>query len=225
MKRIYLILLFSALANQLVSQKKFGEFISYYGSIQASIADNIQYGTKTRPNRIHIGLEVGGGMSVSKRFNLLLGLGFMQMKPNNTRSDYTICDGSPSCIPITVSNQLFLPFGFEYYLNTDRSPFQSFYSIKLVPSFSVTEKTEIIPFDADHAALPAIVKKNNGFKFQDFHFQIAINNEIGINQDYKIFIEPSASHSLLFRKEDFVNPDYMISLKIGFRFRGEKKND
>ena len=63
--------------------------------------------------------------------------------------------------------------------------------------------------------------KNNGFNFQDFHFQIAINNEFGLTENYKIYVEPSMSHTILFKKEDVVNPDYIIGLKIGFRYRKE----
>lgn len=216
---------FLLLATPLVSLgSNFGQFISYQANYHVSVLDNVQYGISTRPNKVHMGGGLGFGASINDMFNLLIGVDYMTIQPNNARSDYSFDLGYKSYQPFVTSAQLFLPIGFEYYSNTDRSPFQSFYSVHLIPSFSITEKMDIIPFDEFHIAQPNILIEDNGFKFQDFSLQIAINNEFSINENYKVFIEPSIRHSILFRAEDVVNPDYMLSIKIGFKFRGEGKN-
>lgn len=222
MRKLLLPLLACLLSVKTISaQSNFGDYKSYHFFFNSAIADNKQYGIDTSPRRYHWGIGAGASVSINDDFNLLLGLNYMLVKPNNTRSDYTFCTGA-SCLPISVSNQLFLPVGVEYYGNTDQSPFQMFYALRLVPAFSVTEVTEVIPFDEFHIAQPSYELKNNGFKFQDLQVQIAINNEFSINQKYKIYVEPSLSHSILFRSEDVINPDYMISLKVGFKIRTHK---
>jgi hypothetical protein len=222
MKNFKLLLFFVALSGtKLLAQSTFGEYKSLDVFLNFSLLDNNQYGPETVPRRLHFGGGVGGGISINDNFNLLLGLNFLQVKPNNTRSDYTFCPDL-SCLPIAVSNQLFLPIGAEYYTNTNQSPFQMFWALRLVPSFSVTEVTEIIPFDYYQSPRPSIFVKNNGFKFQDLQFQVAVNNEFSINQKYKIYVEPSVSHSILFRAEDAINADYIVSLKVGFKIRKRK---
>ncbi|MFT6715962.1 MAG: hypothetical protein ACJA0Q_000591 [Saprospiraceae bacterium] len=213
-----LFFIFVLLGTNLLGQSKFGEYKSYHFFINNALLDNKQYGIDTGPDKLHIGLGVGLGLSVHDEFNLLLGLNFMQVKPNNTPSDYSFCEDA-YCLPLPVSNQLFLPIGIEYYNNTDQSPFQLFYALKIVPAFSVTEVTEVIPFNVSRVQLASYEVKNNEFKFQDLHVQIALNNEFSINQKYKIYVEPSISHSILFKAEDIINPDYFISLKIGFKIR------
>ncbi|MFT6745996.1 MAG: hypothetical protein ACJAZ2_000334, partial [Glaciecola sp.] len=147
MKKITFILIILAFTGKcLQAQSQFAEYKSYDFFINNTLLDNKQYGPVTAPSRLHIGAGVGMGLSVNDNFNLLLGLNFLQVKPNNTRSDYTFCT-SASCVPISVSNQLFLPIGAEYYTNTNQSPFQLFYALRLIPAFSVTEVTEMIPFD------------------------------------------------------------------------------
>jgi hypothetical protein len=200
------------------AQSVFGQYKSYHAYIDNAILDNKQYGIGTYPVRLHVGGGIGVGFSINDNFNLLGGLSYMHVKPNNTKSDYSFCEDK-SCLPIAESNQIFLPIGIEYYKNTDRSPFQMFYTLKVVPAFSVTEVTEIVPYNVFREPQTSYKVTNNGFKFQDLQFRIALNNEFSINQKYKIYLEPSVSHSILFRTEDMINPDYIISLKVGFKIR------
>ena len=218
----FLTCLLLSITGNVLAQSSFGQFYSFSGNVHVCLLDNKQYGARTAPNKLHVGGGIGASASINDQFNLTLGLNYLTIQPNNARSDYSFDLGYPSYIPEVKSSQLFIPIGFEYYSNTDRSPFQSFYSIHLIPSFSITEVMNIIPFDEFHIAQPIITKKDNGFKFQDLHFQIAVNNEFSINENYKIFVEPALRHTILFKSEDVVNPDYMISLKVGFKFRGSK---
>jgi hypothetical protein len=215
---IFVIALLGLAGTEVRAQSSFGEYKSLDVFINNALLDNKQYGVITRPAKLHVGIGVGSGFSFSDNFNLLVGLNFMQVKPNNAHSDYTFCEDA-SCIPVAVSNQIFLPVGIEYYNNTDQSPFQIFYALRVVPAFSVTEVTEVTPFNKMREQQASYKVENNGFKFQDLHFQIALNNEFSINEKYKIYVEPSVSHSLLFRSEDVINPDYILSLKIGFKIR------
>lgn len=219
MKNLSLFLLLCVLfGTNARAQTKFGEYKSYFAFANNALLDNKQYGVETNPRKYHLGGGVGIGLSVNDNFNLLVGLNYMLVKPMNNRSDYSFCE-SPSCLPISASNQLFLPIGVEYYGNTDMSPFQLFYTLRLVPAFSVTEVTEVIPFDEFQSPQPSYQVENNGLKFQDLQIEIAINNEFSLSQKFKIYLEPSVSHSILFRAEDFINPDYVIALKVGFRIR------
>jgi len=222
MKNFKLLLFFVVLSGtKLLGQATFGEHKSLEAFVNLALLDNKQYGPETVPRRLHVGGGIGGSVSINDNINLLLGLNFLQVKPNNTRSDYSFCPDL-SCIPLALSNQLFLPIGAEYYTNTNQSPFQMFWALRLVPAFSMTEVTEIIPFDYNQSQQPSVFVKNNGFKFQDLQFQVAVNNEFSINQKYKIYVEPSVSHSILFRAEDAINADYIMSLKIGFKIRKRK---
>ena len=126
---------------------------------------------------------------------------------------------STYCYPEVTSHQIFIPIGFEYYTNTDRSTFQSFFNVHLIPSFSLSERREITPFDSSSVVALEPYTVTSGFGFQDLNLKIGLNNEFGINENLKVYIEPSVRHSLLFRKEDVVNPDWTISLKIGVKYR------
>jgi len=222
MKKLSFILFLSLISfSGLKAQSVFGQYRSYHVFVDNAILDNKQYGIGTTPARLHVGGGVGIGYSLSDNFNLLGGLSYMFVKPNNARSDYSFCQDA-SCLPIAKSNQISIPIGIEYYANTDHSPFQIFYSLKIVPAFSATEVTEIIPYSTLSEAQASYVVKNNGFKFQDLQFRIALNNEFSISHKYKIYLEPSVSHSVLFKTEDTINPDYIISLKIGFKVRKDQ---
>ena len=223
MKKTLLIIFaftFSAITSEL--KAGFGEFVSYHATIHTAILNNYQYGVSTSPNKLHIGLGVGGSASINSSFNLMYGLAYMKISPNNNNSDYSFCPDA-SCFPVVSSHQLFVPVGVEYYSNSDRSPFQSYFTISLVPAFSFSQESTITSYDKFNIEGETYTEKNNGFKFQDLHFQIAVNNEFSLDQNYKIYVEPSLSHTVLFKSEDTVNPDYMISIKIGFKFRGEGK--
>ena len=199
------------------AEAQFGRFVSYDFNVHLAAMDNYQYGTRTRPDRLHWGVGAGFGTSINDDFNLLIGVDWMTVNPNNTRSDYELCN-SPSCLPEVKSQQIFIPIGFEYYTNTDRSTFQSFFNVHLIPSFSLSETRNITPFDSMHVAQAPYTEKS-GFGFQDLNLKIGLNNEFGLNENLKIYVEPSVRHSLLFRSEDVVNPDWTISLKIGIRYR------
>lgn len=202
---------------------QFGQFMSYFANGHSALLDNYAYGTATRPDRFHYGGGGGMGASINDEFNLIIGVEFMRVTPNNTRSDYSFCgDAFEDCLPQVTSNQLFFPIGVEYYSNTDRSPFQSFYVVKLVPSISLTEKQSIATF-IDQVQVNRFDISNSGPKFQDLHFQLSVNNEFSIDQNHKIYVEPGVSHSLLFRDEDVVNPDYILSLRVGYKFRADAK--
>ena len=62
----------------------------------------------------------------------------------------------------------------------------------------------------------------SNFKFQDMHLELGLGGDISLSSKLKLFFEPSIQHSITFRKEDLVNPNYMISLKLGLRFRSVK---
>jgi hypothetical protein len=222
MKKIAIFLFFTLYAGkQSHSQTVFGEYKSLHAFVNTAILDNRQYGVVTGPPKLHIGGGLGASVSINDNFNLLGGLNFLQVKPNNTRSDYSFCE-SFSCLPMASSSQLFVPLGIEYYDNTDQSPFQMFYALRLIPSISISESMEVIPHDSENDPLPSYQVKDNGIKFQDLQIQIAINNEFSLSEKYKIYIEPSASHSILFRDEDVINPDFIISIKVGFKIRKRK---
>jgi hypothetical protein len=222
MKNYILLLCFSILFN-LATQAKINEFYNFGASVNLSMMDNFAYGASTNPNKLFIGGGLNYGFSLNEEFNLLVGLDFQSVAPNNARSDYEICDGSPSCLPESKSSQLYIPIGFEYYSNTNRSRFQSFYNVNLIPAFSVTENINITPYNTEHIAQASYKVSDNGFKFQNLFLSIGVNNEFGFNEKIKVFIEPSMRYSLLFKREDVVNPNYMIMVKIGFKYRGVKK--
>ena len=205
------------------SQAKFKEYYNYGASVNLSVMDNFAYGASTSPNRLFVSGSLNYGASLNDEFNLLIGLDFGTVSPNNATSDYKVCDGSPSCDAESHSFQFFLPIGFEYYTNTNRSKFQSFYVVNVIPAFSVTESVDITPYDINHIAQPTYTNKDNGFKFQNLYLSIGVNNEFGLSQKFKIFIEPSMKYSLLFKREDVVNPAYMLCLKIGCKFRTMSK--
>ena len=222
MKKLSLIVLFTIILN-IDSNAKFGEFYNYGGGVSVSIMDNFAYGAQTTPQKVYFGGGINYGMSLNEEFNLLIGLDFQSVAPNNARSDYEFCDGSPTCLPEAKSAQLYIPLGFEYYSNTNRSKFQSFYNAHLIPTFSVTESVKVTPFDLSHIAQTPYTVKDNGFKFQNLYLSIGVNNEFGINEKFKIFIEPSMRYSLLFKREDVINPDYMILIKVGCKYRALSK--
>ncbi len=204
-----------------VSKAGIGQFLSYQANVHAAALNNYQYGVSSS-SKLHVGGGIGGSVSLNSTFNLMLGFTYMKISPNNSNSDYSFCPDA-SCQPDVTSNQLFLPIGVEYYANTDRSPFQSFFTVSLVPAFSFSQSWAITSYNKSNIEVDFYTEEKKGFSFQDLHAQISVNNEFSLDEHYKIYIEPSLSHTVLFKAEDAVNPDYMISIKIGFKFRGEGK--
>ena len=84
-------------------------------------------------------------------------------------------------------------------------------------------KTEIFKQEDPDNILQIDTTTNNGLKFQDLHLEFSIGTEFSISDKFKLYFEPSVQHSTLFRKEDLINPNYMISFRLGLRLRSHKE--
>ncbi len=208
------------------SNAQINKYYSISGSVNTFLVDMQNYRAATNPPpKIAVGGGFAYGFSIREEFNMSLGLDFLSYKPNNSRGYYASCsddgDIDISCIPIVSTSQLYIPIGFEFYSNANYKPFHSFLILSLIPSFSITERTEMIVYNKYLFEDDRYLENNDGFKFQDFNLAVSICNDFNINEKYKLFIEPSIRLSLLFRNENFVNPNNTVGLKIGIRFRGE----
>ncbi|MBO72172.1 MAG: hypothetical protein CMD35_01025 [Flavobacteriales bacterium] len=165
--------------------------------------------------------------SYNKDINLKFGINYLETFINNDKKIHSICDQPDnSCWAESDMRYINLPVGIELYANKAKIQTKSYYGFRLIPMFSLQErliKTEIfIDQDPDNI-LQIDTTTKNGFKFQDLHLEFTIGTEFSINEEFKFYFEPSVQHSALFRKEDLINPNYMISFRLGIRFRSHKQ--
>lgn len=194
---------------------------SIYG--QGSALSN--YRTIEVQNKAYFSGGLDFGTSVSNSLNLKFGLHFIETYLNNDKQIHSICEQpDQSCFAESNVKYINFPIGIELYSNSSRLESKSYYNFRLIPMFSSQEiviKSEI--FSEPEFYLDVDSSLNSKFKFQDLHFEFSIGADISITKTLKFYFEPSVQHSILFRKEDLVNPNYMISLRIGLRTRHSKK--
>ena len=162
--------------------------------------------------------------SYDKDLNLRFGIHYMETFINNDKLFHSICNQPDnSCWVESDMRYLSLPLGIELYANKAKIKTKSYYLFRLIPMFSSQEriiKTEVFKEPQHYVDTANIV--HNGLKFQDLHFEFSIGTEFSINDIYKVYFEPAVQHSMLFRKEDLVNPNYIISFRLGLRLRSHK---
>lgn len=211
------------LSCTLVVHAQVGDFVGISGSINTVIVDmNLQHAATNAP----VGVFIGGGaaysISLKENFNARFGLDFLRHQPNNVRGYYDECSSlglDYSCLPEMTVAQLYFPIGTEFYLNTNYRPYHTFFIFSIIPSFSITEKKEMTVYDQYLKVVDQYTEKRNGFVFQDIVANVALGNEFVIIGNLKLFIEPSVQISMLFRKQNFVNPLTGFNVKVGLRHR------
>ena len=165
--------------------------------------------------------------SYNKDINLKFGIHYMETFINNDKQVHSICDQPDnSCWAESDMRYINLPIGFEIYPNRAKIQTKSYYGFRLIPMLSLQErliKTEIFMDEEPDNILQIDTATNNNLKFQDLHLEFSIGTEFSITEKYKVFFEPSVQHSTLFRKEDLINPNYMISFRLGLRLRSHKE--
>jgi len=197
--------------------------VSAFG--QSSILSNY------RTIRIQQKIFFSGGfdytISYNNDLNLKIGAQYLETYINNDKQKHSICDQPDnSCWAESEMKYVNLPIGVEFYSNKSKIKTKSYYNLRLLPLFSVRElliKTEFLENNDGNYELIIDSLANNNFKFQDLHIEFSIGTEFSITDKYKIYFEPSIQHSMLFRKEDLRNPNYMISFRLGLRMRSQKE--
>ena len=170
-----------------------------------------------------------GGLDYSTSYNndinLKFGIHYMETFINNDKQYHSICDlPDNSCWAESDMRYINLPMGIEIYPNKAKMRTKSYYGLRLIPMLSLQErliKEEI--FIGSDPVHQIDTTTNNGLKFQDLHFEFSLGTEFSITEKYKVYFEPSVQHSMLFRKEDLRNPNYMISFRLGLRLRSHKQ--
>jgi hypothetical protein len=192
---------------------------------QSSILSN--YRTIPIQQRVFFSGGLDYSTSYNNDINLKIGAQYLETYINNDKQKHSICDQPDnSCWAESAMKYINLPIGVEFYSNKSKIKTKSYYNLKLVPMFSIRElliKTEFMKNNDGEQVLNVDSLVNNRFKFQDLHFGFSIGTEISITEKYKVYFEPSVQHSMLFRKEDLRNPNYMISFRLGLRMRSQKE--
>ena len=167
----------------------------------------------------------GGGLnythSLFSELNLLAGVTYFKYDMEYTKAQYEDCDSEDgTCWMETNSTQLQIPLGVEFYINDNNLAVRTYYRVSLNTSFSLQEQMNItkIVVNPEFGA-PEIQVDDNGFKFQDLSLRVAMGTEIRLNEKLFLSIEPNLSHSLLFRSEDVINPNYILRFDLGLRYR------
>lgn len=225
MRVLGFILLFFTLS--ISAKAQFGEFIGLSASLNTHIIDmNVERAaTKTLP-KLFLGGGVAYSMSIKEGLNFRIGADFLKYKPINSRGYYDVCENEGedySCLPQIMVAQIYLPLATEFYMNTNYKPYHTFFVFSLVPSFSIFEKKEMLIFNKFLEQVDQKDEQSIGPKFQDITARIGVGNEFSLPGNLKFFVEPSAGLSLLLRKQNFVNPLTSFVIKIGLRYRTEKK--
>lgn len=190
--------------------------LSIYG--QGSALSN--YRTVQIQKRPYFSSGFDYGTSLTETINVKGGLNYMYMYLNNDKQNHSACDlPDNSCWIESEVNYINFPIGLEFYSNTSRLQSKSYYIAKIIPMFSV--KSRQIKTEFSNGIIGVDTTFSN-FKFQDMHLELGLGGDISLSSKLKLFFEPSIQHSITFRKEDLVNPNYMISLKLGLRFRSVK---
>ena len=194
---------------------------SFYG--QGSALSN--YRTVAVQNQAYFSGGLDYGTSLTNSLNLKIGAHYMETFMNSDKQFHSICDQPDnSCFAESDMKYINIPLGVELYSNSSRIKNKSYYNLRLIPMFSIQDlliKSEI--FDEPTVHLDIDSTLNTNFKFQDVHFEFALGADISLTRKLKLYFEPSVQHSLLFRKEDLRNPNYLISLRLGLRVRSYKR--
>lgn len=167
------------------------------------------------------------GTSLTDEINLKAGFHYMQMYLFNDKQYHSVCDlPDNSCHIESEVNYLNFPIGVEFYSNTSRLQSKSYYILRLIPMLSVKSKqikTEAYTTETNDFHFSVDTTLFSSIKFQDLHFEFGLGGDISLSDKLKLYFEPSIQHSIAFRKEDLMNPNYMISLRIGIRYRSVKR--
>lgn len=216
-------LLFIFLVGCFVGKAQFGQYysVSFYG--QAAGLSNYKY--LPYQSRVYFGGGIDLGTSLTQYLNLKLGLNTIQTYINNGKEVHSICDQPDnSCFSESEVFYINTPLSLEFYQNGGRSGTKSFYNITLHPMFSVNERLIRSEIHTEPEVMLLIdTAVNNNIKFQDLHLGFSLGSDIAINRKFKVYFEPSIQHSILFRKEDLINPNYIISIKLGFKIRSYRR--
>lgn len=165
------------------------------------------------------------GISYTQTLNLKIGVHYLSTYINNDKLFHSICDQPDNtCFAESVVQYINIPLGIELYSNGARLKTKSYSTFRLIPMFSFSEtliKSEI--YTDPEVFLGVDSSVNTGLKFQDLHFEIVLGTDFSITRKLKLYFEPSIQHSILFRREDLINPNYLISLRVGLRVRSYKR--
>lgn len=210
----------------IVGLSAFGQRWQYYSlSLYGQGSALSNYRKVAIQNQVYFSGGIDYGTSLSNDLNLKIGAHYMETFINNGKQFHKICDQPDNtCFVESDGKYINFPIGVELYSNKSRLKNKSYYNLRLIPMFSTQElviKSEI--FDKPEVHLEIDSALNTNFKFQDLHFEFAIGRDISITKKLKLYFEPSIQHSLFFKKEDLVNPNYMISFRLGLRVRSYKK--
>lgn len=201
------------------------DYSSWSAFGQSSILSN--YRTIPIQQKLFFSGGLDYSISYDKDINLKFGAQYLETYINNDKQKHSICDQPDnSCWVESEMKYINLPVGVEFYSNKSKIKTKSYYNLRLVPMFSVRElviKTEFLENNAGNYELIIDSTVSNNFKFQDLHIEFSIGTEFSITDQYKIYFEPSVQHSMLFRKEDLRNPNYMVSFRLGLRMRSQKE--
>ncbi len=200
------------------------QYYSWTFYSQGSALSN--YRTVPIQNQVYYSGGLGYGTSLTNNLNIKLGAHYLETTLNSDKQFHSICDQPDhSCFAESEVKYLNIPMGVEFYSNSSRIKTKSYYHLNLIPMFSLESllvKSEIY-FDNDDVELGVDSILNPNFKFQDIHFEFVLGTDISLTRKLKLFFEPSIQHSILFRKEDLINYNYMISLRLGLRVRSYKR--
>ena len=165
------------------------------------------------------------GFSLTQYLNLKLGVNVLNTYINNGKEAHSICDiPGNTCFSEAEVFYTNTALSLEFYQNGGKSGTKSFYNITLHPMFSINERlirSEI--YTLPDVELIIDTTSVSGFKFQDLHLGFSLGSDISLSRKFKIYFEPSIQHSVLFRKEDLINPNYLISIKLGFKIRSYRR--
>lgn len=219
LKKFILALFLIAISSQSFSQKDFGKYqsVSLFG-YGAALSN---YNHSIIQQKPYFGGGINYTTSILSDLNLLVGLTYFKYDMEYTKTSYSDCDSEDgTCWMETNSTQLQIPLGVEFYLNDNNLAVRSYYRLSLNTSFSIQEQKNItkIVNDPDFDDVVVIVD-DNGLKFQDLSLRFGLGTEIRLKKDFFFTIEPNLSHSILFRQEDVINPNYIIRLDLGLRYR------
>lgn len=169
----------------------------------------------------------GGGLSYSysltNDLNLFGGLSYIEHELIYPKYAYSDCDSEDGkCWKESVSTQIHIPIGTEFYLNNNTLGLRSYYRLSLAPSFSVKEKIVVTKTLYEPVfENREYIEENNGIRFQDLFLRFSLGTEIQLYKAFSLFLEPTIQHTMLFRSEEVVSPNYIFSFNIGFRIRTE----
>lgn len=195
---------------------------SFYG--QGSALSN--YRTVPMQNQAYFSGGLGYGTSLTNTVNLKVGAHYLETTMNSDKQFHSICDQPDhTCFAESEAKYLNIPIGIEFYSNNSRIKTKSYYHLNLIPMFSMESlliKSEIY-FNENDVELGVDSTLNTNIQFQDIHLEMVLGTDISLTRKLKLFFEPSIQHSILFRKEDLINYNYMISLRLGLRVRSYKR--